>query len=102
MKVAFSSQLSAVSSGRIDTARGILARVRFGRNRAEVMRQVIIYTDENGEWCASCPSLPGCYSQGDTHEETTKNIREAIQLYVEALEADGLLRVVTKGWENGH
>jgi predicted RNase H-like HicB family nuclease len=54
------------------------------------MRQVIIYTDENGEWCASCPSLPGCHSQGDTREEAITNIRDAIQLYIEALEADGL------------
>lgn len=54
------------------------------------MRQVIIYTDENGKWCASCPSLPGCHSQGETREEAIANIREAIELYIEALEADGL------------
>ena len=54
------------------------------------MRQVIIYTDENGEWCASCPSLPGCHSQGDTREQAIANIRDAIEAYIEALEADGL------------
>ena len=54
------------------------------------MRQVIIYTDENGEWCASVPSLPGCYSQGKTREETIANIQDAIAAYVEALEIDGL------------
>jgi len=26
----------------------------------------------------SCPSLPGCYTQGDTIDETLENIREAI------------------------
>jgi predicted RNase H-like HicB family nuclease len=54
------------------------------------MRQVIVYTDENGEWCASCPSLPGCHSEGDTREEALANIRDAIEAYIEALEADGL------------
>jgi predicted RNase H-like HicB family nuclease len=54
------------------------------------MRQVIVYTDENGEWCASCPSLPGCHSQGETREEAIVNIRDAIEAYIEALELDGL------------
>jgi predicted RNase H-like HicB family nuclease len=54
------------------------------------MRQVIVYTDENGEWCASCPSLPGCHSQGETREEAIVNIRDAIEAYIEALEMDGL------------
>jgi predicted RNase H-like HicB family nuclease len=54
------------------------------------MRQVIIYTDENGDWCASCPSLPGCHSQGDSREDALKNIKDAIEGYIEALEADGL------------
>ncbi len=55
-----------------------------------MMRQVIVYTDENGEWCASCPSLPGCHSQGETREEAIANIRDAIEAYIEALEVDGL------------
>lgn len=50
------------------------------------MRHIIFYTDENGEWCASCPSLPGCHSQGETQEEALVNIREAIEVYIEALE----------------
>ena len=35
-------------------------------------------------------SLPGCVSQGETREQAVENIREAIQLYIEALEEDGL------------
>lgn len=53
------------------------------------MRHVLIYTDENGEWCASVPSLPGCYSQGDTIEETLANIKEAIDLHIESMIAHG-------------
>ena len=37
---------------------------------------------EGGFW-ARVPSLPGCYSQGETVEETVANIKEAIQLYIE-------------------
>ena len=54
------------------------------------MRQVLIYTDEDGKWVATCPSLPGCLSQGATREETIENVKEAIGAYVEALELDGL------------
>ncbi|MEK7994535.1 MAG: type II toxin-antitoxin system HicB family antitoxin, partial [Planctomycetota bacterium] len=34
--------------------------------------------DENGVWIAECPSIPGCVSQGATHDEAMANIREAI------------------------
>jgi predicted RNase H-like HicB family nuclease len=54
------------------------------------MRQVILYPGEDGYWVAECPSLPGCISQGQTREEVLKNIREAIQGYIAALEDDGL------------
>jgi predicted RNase H-like HicB family nuclease len=45
-------------------------------------------------WAVSCPSLPGCHSQGDTREEAIENIKIAIRewLEVEAEEA-GLLKV---------
>lgn len=54
------------------------------------MRQTLIYRGEDGYWIAECPSLPGCISQGKTRAEAIENIREAISLYIEALEADGL------------
>lgn len=53
------------------------------------MRQVMIYPGEDGYWVAECPSLPGCISQGKTKVEAIKNIREAIELYIEVLEEDG-------------
>ncbi len=54
------------------------------------MRQVVIYSGEDGFWVAECPSLPGCISQGKTKEEAIRNIREAIEGYIKALEEDGL------------
>ena len=54
------------------------------------MRQVLLYPGEDGYWVAECPSLPGCISQGQTKEEAITNVKEAIEGYIAALEADGL------------
>jgi len=54
------------------------------------MRQVIFIPDmEAGGYTVTVPSLPGCISEGDTIEEATVNIRDAIALYIEDLIADG-------------
>jgi predicted RNase H-like HicB family nuclease len=60
------------------------------RTPSTALRQAIIYPGEDGYWVAECPSLPGCISQGENREDAIANIREAIHLYVDALEADGL------------
>jgi len=54
------------------------------------MRQIVIYRGEDGFWVVECPSLPGCISQGETKEEAVRNIKEAIDGYIAALEEDGL------------
>ena len=53
-------------------------------------RQVTLYTDEEGNWIAEVPSLPGCGSDGKTREEALTNVKDAIEGYIEALVADGL------------
>ena len=55
------------------------------------MRQVVIYSGEDGYWVAECPSLPGCISQGKTKEEAIFNIKEAIEGYINALEEDKII-----------
>lgn len=49
--------------------------------------RVLIEQDEDGVFVAEVPSLPGCISQGNTREEATANIKEAITLYLESLAA---------------
>ena len=49
--------------------------------------RLLIEQDEDGVFVAEVPSLPGCISQGNTREEATDNIKEAITLYLESLEA---------------
>ena len=39
---------------------------------------------EDGWIIASCPSLPGCHSQGETREQALANIFEAIHAWLEA------------------
>lgn len=43
---------------------------------------VIIEKDKDG-YFASCPELQGCYTQGNTYEQTLENIKDAIRLHVE-------------------
>lgn len=47
--------------------------------------KVIIREDpeDHGRYNASVPSLKGCHSQGRSFEEAVKNIKEAIELYLE-------------------
>jgi predicted RNase H-like HicB family nuclease len=46
---------------------------------------VVILEDETGGYIALVPALPGCHTQGDTLKELMKNVKEAIDLYMETL-----------------
>ncbi len=48
---------------------------------------VIIEQDEAGYYIAEVPALPGCLSQGKTHEEALTNIKEAIEGWLEVMES---------------
>jgi predicted RNase H-like HicB family nuclease len=45
--------------------------------------KVILEPSEEGGYTAIVPSLPGCISEGNTEDEALKNIREAVELYLE-------------------
>ena len=65
--------------------------MRIVMNPQVSQRQVIVSPDlEDGGWVGEVPSLPGCVSQGETHEELIENIREAIATWIEGAEAIGL------------
>lgn len=53
------------------------------------MRQILITPAQEGGYIVECPSLPGCYSQGETLDEAVANIKEAIELYIGVLKEDG-------------
>jgi antitoxin HicB len=60
---------------------------------------VIIAKGRESGYVAVCPALPGCISQGSTKREVLKNIREAVEVYIEALLEDGLPVPVEQGRE---
>lgn len=50
---------------------------------------VILHPAEEGGYWAEVPALAGCFSQGETVEETFRNIKEAIVSHLIALKAEG-------------
>ena len=44
---------------------------------------VVLEPQEEGGYTVYVPSLQGCVSQGETKEEALKNLKEAIELYLE-------------------
>jgi len=51
---------------------------------------VIIEKGNESGYVAYAPALKGCVSQGKTKAEVTRNIKEAIEVYIETLLEYGL------------
>jgi antitoxin HicB len=51
--------------------------------------RVLVSQDEDGMFVAECSNLPGCVSQGKTHDEAITNIRDAIEGYLASLQKHG-------------
>ena len=50
---------------------------------------VVLEKEEDGGFVASVPALPGCVSQGDTRAEAMKNVREAVEVYLDDCRESG-------------
>ena len=50
----------------------------------------ILEKGQESGYVAYVPALRGCVSQGRSREEALENLKEAMQLYIEALLEDGL------------
>lgn len=48
--------------------------------------KVVFEKSDEGGYTVYVPSLPGCISEGETKEEALRNIKEAIELYLEPVE----------------
>ena len=61
------------------------AECRIGGEDNLLQRQfdVVIERDEEGNYVASVPQLPGCHTQGRSLDEVTERIREAVELSLE-------------------
>ena len=49
---------------------------------------ILIHQAEEGGFWSEVPALPGCYSQGETIDETQRNTKEAIEAYLQVLKED--------------
>ncbi len=53
------------------------------------MQYVVVVEKTDKNYGAYVPDLPGCVAVGDTRKETLKLIREAIELHLQSMQADG-------------
>ena len=52
--------------------------------------KIYLEPSDEGGYTVTVPSLPGCISEGETKEEAIRNIKEAIELYLEPVDDDVL------------
>ncbi|MDI6732871.1 MAG: type II toxin-antitoxin system HicB family antitoxin [Planctomycetota bacterium] len=50
--------------------------------------KIVLETSDEGGYTVYVPALPGCISESQTEEDALKNIREAIELYLEETDDD--------------
>ena len=48
--------------------------------------KIILEPSDDGGFTALVPALPGCISEGNSKEDTLRNIKEAIELYLEPVD----------------
>ena len=52
--------------------------------------RILLEPSEDGGYTVYVPSLPGCISEGDDVDDALHNIQEAIELYLESVEDEGI------------
>jgi predicted RNase H-like HicB family nuclease len=60
------------------------------RRGGQMKYTVIIEKGRESGYVAYAPALKGCVSQGRTKAEAQKNLKEAMEAYIEALIEDGI------------
>ena len=60
-----------------------------GRDRGPMKRYAVVFEKADKNWAAYVPDLPGCITTGKTLDETKQNIREAVELHLEAMREVG-------------
>lgn len=55
------------------------------------MRYAVVIEKSDTGYGAYVPDLPGCVAAGETLEETSRLIKEAIEYHIEGMREDGLV-----------
>lgn len=63
----------------------------FDAKEVKMKLKIVLEQGMDGYITAYCPALKGCVTQGKTEEEAVKNLKEAIELYLEADPMDIML-----------
>jgi len=58
---------------------------------------ILIHQAEEGGFWSEVPVLPGCYSQGESIDETLQNTKEAIKAHLLALREDQVAAPIEEG-----
>ena len=83
--------LSALGFEILERPASVSVAVNATGDGADVLKLLVVFeTDEDGWEVASCPTLPGCHSQGRTRDEALANIREAIGGYLASMREHGV------------
>ncbi|HQW06572.1 MAG TPA: type II toxin-antitoxin system HicB family antitoxin [Flavobacteriales bacterium] len=56
---------------------------------AQLTYRILMTREPEGGFTVNVPALPGCITYGETIEHAMEMAKEAIELYVETLQADG-------------
>ncbi len=56
---------------------------------AQLTYRILMTREPEGGFTVNVPALPGCITFGETIEHAMEMAKEAIELYVETLQADG-------------
>jgi len=54
--------------------------------------KIVLEPSDDGGYTVYVPSLPGCISEGESREEAEANIKEAIELYLEPVDDEMILK----------
>src|SRR5262249_34641099 len=66
------------------------ARLEYPETSGTKMKYAVVIEKTETGYSAYVPDLPGCVSAGNSRPEMDRNIREAIELYLDELREQGL------------
>lgn len=80
-----SADLDYPAKGQTPTNRRCYAAIK--PRYKQVMKINAIIWQEDGVWCGSVPALPGCHTWGETREQLTEMLTEAVEGWLEVANA---------------